>query len=152
VNKPSSISEGVTEIRINSQTCKGINLTTRHTQARRAPRVAIVHDTFNELGRVLPRPSAIFHAYASSDTPWVARTLSHCTHVKRVKLSCNPLTHEATKFGDSICPVCVSTFKCLFIRAQPTRALTDIGGGYHLGALNFRSDHSSSFLFNILPF
>jgi hypothetical protein len=61
-------------------------------------------------------------------------------------------THEATKFGDSICPVCVSTFKCLFIRAQPMWAIIDISGGYHLGALNFRSDHSSSFPSSILPF
>jgi hypothetical protein len=30
VNKPSSISEDVTDIRINSQSCKGNNLTTRH--------------------------------------------------------------------------------------------------------------------------
>jgi hypothetical protein len=35
VNKPSPISEGVAEIRINSQPCKGINLITRHTQAQR---------------------------------------------------------------------------------------------------------------------
>jgi hypothetical protein len=39
----------------------------------------------------------------------------------------------------------------LLIRAQPTRALTDTGGGYHLGALNFRSDRSSSFPSSILP-
>jgi hypothetical protein len=32
------------------------------------------------------------------------------------------------------------------------RALIDIGGGYHLEALNFRSDHSSSFSSSILPF
>jgi hypothetical protein len=31
VNKPSSISTDVMEIRINSQSCKGNNLTTRHT-------------------------------------------------------------------------------------------------------------------------
>jgi hypothetical protein len=35
--KPSPMSEGVTEIQMNSQPCKGINLTTQHTQARRAP-------------------------------------------------------------------------------------------------------------------
>jgi hypothetical protein len=34
-NKPSPIFEGVAEIQINSQPCKGINLTTRHTQAQR---------------------------------------------------------------------------------------------------------------------
>jgi hypothetical protein len=32
------------------------------------------------------------------------------------------------------------------------RSLTDIGGGYHLGALNFKSDHSSSFPSSILHF
>jgi hypothetical protein len=71
-NKLSPISEGVTEIRINSQPCKGIHLTTRHTQAQRAPRVATVHDAVKESSRVLPRPSVVFHAYASADTPWVA--------------------------------------------------------------------------------
>jgi hypothetical protein len=38
------------------------------------------------------------------------------------------------------------------IQTQPMQALTDTGGGYHLGALNFRSDHSSSFPSSILPF
>ncbi len=83
---------------------------------------------------------------------WVARILSQCTPVKRGKVSSNSSTHEATKFGDSICPVCISTFKCLFIQTQPTQALTDTGEGCHLGALNFRSDHSSSFPSSILPF
>jgi hypothetical protein len=32
------------------------------------------------------------------------------------------------------------------------RSLTNAGGGYHLGALNFRSDHSSSFPSSILHF
>jgi hypothetical protein len=43
-------------------------------------------------------------------------------------------------------------FKCLFIWTQLKRALIDTGGGYHLNALNFRSDHSSSFPSSILPF
>jgi hypothetical protein len=43
-------------------------------------------------------------------------------------------------------------FKCLFIRTQRMWALNDTGGGYHLGALNIRSDHSSSFLSSILYF
>jgi hypothetical protein len=114
--------------------------------------VATIHNVVKESGRVLPRPSAIFHEYATVDKPWVAETLSHCTPVKRDKVSSNPSTHEATKFGDSICPICVSTFKCLFIRTQSTRALTDTSGGYHLGAPNFISNHSSSFPSSILPF
>jgi hypothetical protein len=43
-------------------------------------------------------------------------------------------------------------FKYLFTRAQPTQALINTGGGYHIGALNIRSDHSSSFPFSILYF
>jgi hypothetical protein len=93
--------------------------------------VATIHDVTKKPGRALPRPNAVFHAYASADTP---------------------STHEATQFGDSICPVRVSTFKWLFNRAQPMRALIVIGGGYHLEALNFRSDQSSSFPSSILPF
>jgi hypothetical protein len=134
-NKPAPISESLMEIRINSQPCKGISLTTRHTQARRAPWVATVHDAVKESGQVLPRPSVVFHAYASADPPWVAQTVSHCTPMKRGKESSNSSTHEATQFGDSICP---NTFKCLFNMAQLTRSLIDTGGGYHLRALNFK--------------
>jgi hypothetical protein len=151
-NKPSPISEGVVEIQINSQPDKGINLITWHTQARRAPRVTTIHDTVKESSRVLPHPSAVFHAYASEDTPLMAQTLSYYTPVKWGKVSSNSSTHEATKFGDFICSVYVITFKCLFIQIQPTWALIDTGGGYHLRALNFRSDHSSSFPSNILLF
>jgi hypothetical protein len=151
-NKPSPMSEGAANIWINSQSCKGINLTLRHTQARRAPWVATVHDVIKKSGRVLPRPSAIFYVYASTDTPWVAWTLFYCTPVKRGNVSSNSLTHDITQFRDSICHVCISTFKCLFNRAQSTRALTDTGRSYHLGAPNFRLDHSPSFPSSILHF
>jgi hypothetical protein len=73
------MSEGVAEIQIDNQPCKGVNLITQHTQAWRAPRVAKIHDVTKKPGWVLPRPSVVFHAYASMDTPWVARALSHCT-------------------------------------------------------------------------
>jgi hypothetical protein len=72
VNKPSPMSEGVIKIQINSQPCKGINLTTRHTWATEATRAATVHDEAKKSGRVLPCTSVIFHAYALADTPWVA--------------------------------------------------------------------------------
>jgi hypothetical protein len=118
-NKPSPMSKGLTEIRINSQPCKGINMTTWHTQARRAPRVATIHDVTKKPGRVLPHPSALFHAYASADTPWVARRLCHYTSVKWGKVLSNSSTHEATQFGDSICLVCISTFQML-VHSDPT--------------------------------
>jgi hypothetical protein len=150
--KPSPMSEGVTEIRINSQPCKGIDLTTWHTWATEATWVATVHDEVMKSGQVLPHPSVVFNTYALADTPWVTRTLSHCTPGKRGKVSSNSLTHEATKFGDSIYPICVSKFKCLFIWTQPTRALTNTGECYHHGAPNFRSVHSSSFPSSIHSF
>jgi hypothetical protein len=78
-----------------------------------ATRVATIHDVTKKPGWFLPRPSAIFHAYASADTPWVAQTLSHCTAVKRGKVSSNSSTHEGTQFGHFVCPVCVSTFQML---------------------------------------
>jgi hypothetical protein len=81
VNKPSPTSEGVTEIRINSQPRKGINLTTWHMQARRAPRVATSHDVTKEMIRAHLTLVHIFHMYASADTPWVAHALSWCTPI-----------------------------------------------------------------------
>jgi hypothetical protein len=41
---------------------------------------------------------------------------------------------------------------CQYIQVLVHLDPTDIGGGYHLVALNFRSDHSSSFPSSILPF
>jgi hypothetical protein len=60
------------EIPINRQLCKGINLTTWHTQGRRAQQVVTVHNAVKESGQVLPRPSVVFYVYASADTLWVA--------------------------------------------------------------------------------
>jgi hypothetical protein len=112
-NKPSPISEGVTEIRINSQHYKGINLTTPHTKARRAPRVATVHDAIKETIRAHLTLVHIFHAYASVDTTWVAHALSHYTPVRYGRIASVSVAHDATQFGDSICLVCVSTFQML---------------------------------------
>jgi hypothetical protein len=95
-NKPSPISEGVTEIQINSQPCKGINLTTRHTQARRAPRVAIVHDAVKEMIKAHLTLVHVFHAYASADTPWVADALSHYTPIRYGRIAFISAAHDAT--------------------------------------------------------
>jgi hypothetical protein len=152
-NKPSPMSEGVVEIRINNQPCKGMKLTTRHTQAQRAPRVATIHDEVKETIRAHLTLVHVFHVYASVDTPWVAYALSHFTSIRYGRIASISAAHDATQFGDSICPTCVSTFKCLFNRAQPTRALIDSGGGYHLEAPNIISDHSPSshLVFSVSP-
>jgi hypothetical protein len=131
-NKPSLLSESVMEIWINSQPCKGINLITRHTQAQRAPRVATIHDEVEETIRAHLTLVNIFHAYASVDTPWVAHALSHYTLVRYGRIASVSAAHDTTQFGDSICPVCISTFNYLFIWTQPTWALIDTGGGYTL--------------------
>jgi hypothetical protein len=151
-NKPSPMSEGVTEIRINNQPCKGINQTTWHTQAQRASRVATIHDDVNEMIRAHLTLVNVFHAYASADTSWVTYALSHFTSVRYGRITFVTAAHDATQFGDSICLICVSTFKCLFNRAQPMWALIDTGGGYHLEASNIRSYHSPSFPSSILYF
>jgi hypothetical protein len=95
-NKPSPMSEGVMEIRINNQPCKGINLTTCHTQARRAPRVATIHDVDKEMIGAHVTLVHVFHAYASPDTPRVAHALSHCTPVRYGRIASVSLEHSTT--------------------------------------------------------
>jgi hypothetical protein len=136
-NKPSPMSDGVTEIWINNQPCKGINLTTWHTHAQRAPRVAIIHDVTKKSGRVLPHPSAAFHAYASVNTPWVAQTLSYYTSVKWGKVSSNSSTHEATQFMNYICPVCISTFQMLVQQGSTDTGLNRHRQGLPSSILHF---------------
>jgi hypothetical protein len=114
--------------------------------------VATIHDEVEETIRAHLTLVHVFHVYASTDTLWVAHALSHFTSVSYGRLASISAAHDATQFGDSICPVCVGIFKCLFNRAQPMRALIDTGGGYHLGAPNIRSDHSPSFPSSILYF
>jgi hypothetical protein len=120
-NKPSPISKGVVEIRINSQPCNGINLTTRHTQSRRAPRVVTIHDAVKETIRAHLTLVHVFHAYASADTPWVPHVLSHCTLIRYGRIDSVSAAYDATQFGDFICLVCVTTFQML-IHLDPTEA------------------------------
>jgi hypothetical protein len=113
-------------------------------QARRAPRVATIHDVAKTSSRVLLRPNAFFHVYASVDTPWVSQTLSHYTSMKWGKVSSNSSTHEATHFGDSICPICVSTFQMLVQHGS-----TDAGLNQHRWGL---PPWSSKYQVRPLPF
>jgi hypothetical protein len=111
-----------------------------------------VHDAVKETIRAHLTLVHVFHTYASADTPWVTHALSHYTSVRYGRIASVSVAHDATQVGFSIYPICVSTFKCLFIRTQPTWALTNTGRGYHLEALNIRSDHSPSFPSSILHF
>jgi hypothetical protein len=125
-NKPSPMSEGVVEIQINNQPCKGINLTIRHMWATKATRVATVHDEAKKSGWVLPHPSVVFHVYASADTPWVAQTLSHCTPAKWGKVLSNPLTHKATKVWGFL-----MSRMCQYIQVLVYQGSTDAGLNWH---------------------
>jgi hypothetical protein len=73
--------------------------------------------------------------------PW-SEVRYHPTHRHMTLLS----------LGIAYVPYASVHFKCLFNKAQPTWALIDTGGCYHLRALNFRSDHSPSFPSSILHF
>jgi hypothetical protein len=79
--------------------CKGNNLTTRHTRARRAPQVAIVHNVVKGMIRAHLTLVHVFHAYASADTQWVAHALSHFTSVRYGRITFISAAHEATQFA-----------------------------------------------------
>jgi hypothetical protein len=79
--------------------CKGINLTTRHTRARRAPRVATVHNAVKETIRAHLTLVHVFHTYASADTLWVAHALSHFTLIRYGRIASVSAVHEATQFA-----------------------------------------------------
>jgi hypothetical protein len=78
--------------------CKGNNLTTWHTRARRTPWVATVHNTVKETIKALLTLVHVFHAYASMDTPWVAHALSHFTPVRYGRIAFILVAHKATQF------------------------------------------------------
>jgi hypothetical protein len=129
--------------------CKENNLTTWHTWATEATWVATVHDAIKESGRVLPCPSAIFHAYASVDTPWVANTIPYNNH-EEVGYRPTQWHLKLLSLWDPI-KSCMCRYTTQTCSSGPDDwSLTDTGGGYRLEAPNFRSDHSSSFPPSIL--
>jgi hypothetical protein len=83
--------------------------------------VATIHNEVKEMTRAHLTLVHIFHAYASADTPWVAHALSHYTPVRYGWIASISVAHDATQFGDFICPVCVSTFQML-VHSDPINA------------------------------
>jgi hypothetical protein len=83
--------------------------------------VATIHDVVKETIRAHLTLVRVLHVYASVDTPWVAHALSHYTHVLYGMIAFVVVAHNATQFGDSICPICVSTFQML-VHSDPTDA------------------------------
>jgi hypothetical protein len=75
--------------------------------------VATIHDKVKETIRAHLTLVHVFHAYASVDTPWVAHALSHYISIRFGRIASISAAHDATQFGDSICPICVNTFQML---------------------------------------
>jgi hypothetical protein len=75
--------------------------------------MATIHDEVKETIRAHLTLVHVFHAYASVDTPWVAHALSHYTPIRYGRIGSISVTHDTTQFGDSICPVCISTVQML---------------------------------------
>jgi hypothetical protein len=71
--------------------------------------VATIHDEVKEMIKSHLTLVHVFHAYASADTPWVAHALSHYRFIRYGRIASVSATHDTTQFGDSICPICVST-------------------------------------------
>jgi hypothetical protein len=99
--------------------------------------VATIHDEVKEMIKAHLTLVHVFHAYVSADTPWVTHALSYYTSIRYDRITSVSVAHDATQFGNSICP---------------TWVLSDTGGDYHLEALNIRSDHSPFLPSSILHF
>jgi hypothetical protein len=113
-------------------------------QSQRTPRVATVHDVVKQTIRAHHTLVHVFHVYASAGTPWVAHALSHYASVRYGRIASVSAAHDATQFGDSICPICVSTFQML-VHSDPT----DAGLNQHRQRL---PPWSSEFYIRPLPF
>jgi hypothetical protein len=88
--------------------------------------VATLHDDVKETIRAHLTLVHVFHAYASMDTPWVAHALSHYTSVRYGRTASVSAAHDATQFGDSICPVCINIVQMLINQGS-----TDAGLNRH---------------------
>jgi hypothetical protein len=72
-----------------------------HAGQKGTTRVATVHNAVKETIRVHLTLMHVFHAYASTDTPWVAHALSHFTSVRYGRIAFVSAAHEATQFMGS---------------------------------------------------
>jgi hypothetical protein len=75
--------------------------------------VATVHDAVKETIMAHLTLVHVFHAYTSTDTPWMDHALFHYTSVRYGRIASVSVAHDATQFRDSIYLVCVSTFQML---------------------------------------
>jgi hypothetical protein len=60
--------------------------------------VATIHDEVKETFRAHLTLVHVFHAYASTDTPWVAHALSRFTSIMYGRIASVSAAHNATQF------------------------------------------------------
>jgi hypothetical protein len=114
--------------------------------------VATVHNVVKETIRAHFTLVHVFHAYASVDTPWVAHALSRYTSVRYGRIDSVSATHRATQFvGPHKIPY-VPVHNSNLLTGARRSVLNRHRRGYHLGAMNFRSNHSPFFPSSILHF
>jgi hypothetical protein len=106
--------------------------------------VATIYDVTKKTIRAHLTLVHVFHVYASTNTPWVAHALSHCTPVRYGMIASVSVAHDTTQFGNFICPICVSTFQML-VHSDPI----DMGLNRHRRGL---PPWSSEFHIRPLPF
>jgi hypothetical protein len=115
-NKPSPISEGVAEIRINNQPCKGINLTIRHTQAQRHHKwQPFMTQSKSRAGSYLTLVPSSTHMPRWTHCGW-PDTIPYNIH-KEVGYRPTRQHAKLLSLGILIVPYAPVHFKCLFIRA-----------------------------------
>jgi hypothetical protein len=114
--------------------------------------VATAYNVVKEMIRAHLTIVHVFHVYASMDTPLVAHALSHYTPVRYGRITSVSAAHDTTQFGDSICPVCISTFQMLVQQGstdaglnRQRRGLSPSSFEYHITPLPFLSVQYSPF-------
>jgi hypothetical protein len=148
----SPTAEDVTEIRINSHRARENNLNMTHVSHEGHTSGHLSRWLSKSRDQVLPRPNVVFHAKTSPGSPWVARTLSLLSSMKRGKVSSNSTTVKLLCFWGDYSPYASVHNSKLVAGAQPTRSLIDTSRGYHLWSSKYHVAHSHSFPSSILHF
>jgi hypothetical protein len=114
--------------------------------------VVTVHNAVKETIRAHLILVHIFHAYVSADTSWVDHALSHFTPVRYGRITSVSAAHKATQFAGPHKIPYASVHNSNLLIGVRRSVLNRHRRGYHLGATNFRSDHSSFLVIQYSPF
>jgi hypothetical protein len=133
--------------------CKGNNLTTRHTWAMKATRVATFHDDYQRVrtkSYLTPVPSSRWKPHRVV-RGWPEHYLFyHPWSEVRYHPTQRPSSYYVS--GGISARMRQYTTQSLLQGAQQTWSLIDTGGGYHLQSSEYHVAHSHSFPSSILHF